>query len=120
MNLPRLLLGAVPALSYLASFAALPLNQRPAKPDEWGYRPADGATVPLNPPTFTWLVPDATAATYSVQWSRDRDFRAATTATDIVWPTYTHHEAVAPGTWYWRYRCANREQIFRLLSGLVR
>jgi hypothetical protein len=109
MNLPRNLLGAILALYAAAGFAALPLDQRPAKPDEWGYRPADGAAVPLNPPSFTWIVPDAAAATYTVQWSRARDFRTATTAPDIVWPAYTHHEAIAPGTWYWRYRYANRQ-----------
>ena len=36
--------------------AALPLDQRPARADEWGYRPADGAKVSLNPPSFTWIM----------------------------------------------------------------
>jgi hypothetical protein len=85
--------------------AALPLDQRPAKPDEWGYRPAEGASVPLNPPSFTWIAP-ANAATYAVQWSRDRTFPVAATTTveRVAWPTYTHSEAVAPGTYFWRYR----------------
>ncbi|MBI5380361.1 MAG: DUF4962 domain-containing protein [Opitutae bacterium] len=108
MSLPRCLLGAVGALLSLSGFAALPLDQRPAKADEWGYRPADGATVPLNPPTFTWIAP-AAAVTYSVQWSATPDFREATTVDGIVWPTYTHDRAVASGTWYWRYRFADKK-----------
>ncbi len=105
MQTPKLLLCAAAALFFSASIAALPIDQRPAKPDEWGYRPADGAAVPLNPPSFTWIAP-TNAATYAVQWSRDRAFPAATTTTveGVVWPTYTHSEAVAPGTYYWRYR----------------
>jgi hypothetical protein len=97
-------------LMALQSFAALPLNQRPAKPDEWGYRPADGAIVRLNPPTFTWIAP-ANAATYSVQWSKDRNFPAgATTTTEgIVWPTYTHDAAINPGTYFWRYRFTDKK-----------
>ncbi|WP_414663004.1 DUF4962 domain-containing protein [Horticoccus sp. 23ND18S-11] len=90
------------------SHAAVPLDQRPAKPDEWGYRPADGATVPLNPPTFTWVAP-ANAVTYAVQWSASREFPASATTTieDVVWPTYTHDAAVAPGAYFWRYRCTD-------------
>lgn len=85
--------------------AAVPLDQRPAKPDEWGYRPADGASVPLNPPTFTWVAP-ANAATYAVQWSENREFPAGSTTTveGVTWPTYTHDRAVTPGKYFWRYR----------------
>jgi len=109
MLLPRSILGAALALATLTGFAALPLDQRPAKPDEWGYRPADGASVPLNPPTFTWIAP-ANAATYAVQWSASREFPATgtTTVDGIVWPTYTHDRAVAPGTYFWRYRMADK------------
>ena len=85
--------------------AALPLDQRPARADEWGYRPADGATVPLNPPSFTWIAP-ANAVTYDVQWSGAAAFPAGstTTVTGVTWPTYTHHTAFQPGVWFWRYR----------------
>ncbi|MCX6954615.1 MAG: DUF4962 domain-containing protein [Verrucomicrobia bacterium] len=110
MHLPRFLLGASLALLAPVGFSALPLDQRPAKADEWGYRPADGASVPLNPPTFTWIAP-ANAVTYAVQWSASREFPSATTTTveGIVWPTYTHDRAVAPGTYFWRYRLADKK-----------
>ncbi|MBI5766984.1 MAG: DUF4962 domain-containing protein [Verrucomicrobia bacterium] len=109
MHLPRLVLGAALALVSSPGFAALPLDQRPAKPDEWGYRPADGASVPLNPPTFTWIAP-ANAVTYAVQFSTSREFPAASTTTveGVAWPTYTHDRAIASGTWFWRYRMADK------------
>lgn len=92
------------------AFAApLPLDQRPAKADEWGYRPADGEAVRLNPPSWTWIA-DARAATYSVQWSTVNDFSpAATTTVDhIAWPTYTHHASLSAGAYFWRYRYTDK------------
>lgn len=98
------------ALISVASFAALPLDQREAKPDEWGYRPADGSAVRLNPPSFTWIAP-VNAATYDVQWSLDRAFPEGktTTVNGVVWPTYTHNAAVPPGTYFWRYRALTKQ-----------
>jgi hypothetical protein len=98
-------LGAWAGMVSCVAAATPPLDQRPAKPDEWGYRPADGASVPLNPPTFTWIAP-ANAAKYDVQWSTDRAFPKGktTTAESVVWPTYTHNQALQPGTYFWRYR----------------
>ena len=107
-----LLVGAALGAALIVAAAPLPLDQRPAKTDEWGYRPADGASVALNPPTFTWIAP-ANAAAYAVQWSMDRAFPGAKTVTveAIVWPTYTHHAAIPPGTYYWRYRMADKSGV---------
>src|SRR5688500_8839463 len=63
--------------------AALPLDQRPALTGEWGYRPADGAVVALNPPSFTWIA-QSNAAHYTVQWSPRRTFSEATTIDGIA------------------------------------
>jgi hypothetical protein len=105
MNKPPLALALLFLCSSALVRAALPLEQRPARPDEWGYRPADGAAVPLNPPSFTWVAP-ANAATYAVRWSRDPAFPplATTVVEGVAWPTYTHREAWAPGTYSWQYR----------------
>jgi hypothetical protein len=103
---PRLL---VCLTLFVAPLIAAPvLDQRPAKADEWGYRPADGASVPLNPPSFSWVAP-ANAATYTVEWSPRADFTPATTerAESVVWPTYTPDHAVAPGVYHWRYRAVS-------------
>lgn len=83
--------------------AQLTVSNRPPSVDEWGYRPADGETVLLNPPSLTW-VHEAKAATYTVQWALDEDFRQATTVEAIPWPVYTHNRPLPPGTYYWRYR----------------
>ena len=83
--------------------AALKVDNRPAQPDEWGYRPADGSTAVMNPPSFTWIH-DKRAAAYDVQWARTPDFADAATAKNVPWCVYTHNAALAPGQWHWRYR----------------
>jgi hypothetical protein len=109
MRMPRFALVAAFAVFSAVLFAQVPLDERPAKPDEWGYQPADGATVRLNPPTFAWIAP-ANAATYDVQWSGKREFpeKETTTVAGVVWPTYTHNSPVPAGTYFWRYRCTDR------------
>ena len=34
--------------------ADVPLDQRPAGPEEWGYRPAEESSSAVNPPSFSW------------------------------------------------------------------
>jgi len=87
--------------------AQLTIDNRPANPDEWGYRPADGAVVRLTPPSLTWL-PEREAVSYTVQWAQQADFAQAETVSGIPWPTYAHHVPLAPGTWFWRYRFTDR------------
>ena len=79
------------------------VSNRVPRPDEIGYRPADGQQVSLNPPSFIWLH-EKPADRYAVQWSRQRDFREAVLVDDIPWNTYTHHSPLEAGTHYWRYR----------------
>jgi hypothetical protein len=76
--------------------------------DEWGYRPADGATVPLNPPSLSW-VHEAAAAAYEVQWADNARFENAAGAAGLPWSVYTHHAPLKPGRWWWRYRIAGRD-----------
>lgn len=86
-----------------AAASAPAISNREPKADEWGYRPADGASVQLNPPTFTWIH-EIADATYTVQWSNRDDLSNPTTVSNCVWNTYTHDAPFAPGIWYWRYR----------------
>lgn len=79
------------------------ISNRTANPDEWGYRPADGATVRLNPPSLTWIH-EKDAASYSVQWAQKSDFSGSTTVTNIPWPVYTHHSVLPAGSYFWRYK----------------
>src|SRR5688500_15573921 len=83
--------------------AELQISNRPPKPDEVGYRPADNSAVRLNPPSFIWLHEPA-AHHYSIQWGRKSDFSHAVTATNLAFNTYTHNATLRPGTYFWRYR----------------
>ncbi|MEN6497872.1 MAG: DUF4962 domain-containing protein [Thermoguttaceae bacterium] len=91
-----------------AGAAELRVSNREPKPNEIGYRPADGATASLNPPSFIWLH-EKEAKTYTIQWARQKDFRGAESATGFVWNTYTHDEPFKPGTYYWRYRFTTKD-----------
>jgi len=79
------------------------MPDRPARPDEWGYRPADGSTVAVNPPAFSWPS-DGLQYRFAVQWAAKADFSDATTVRDLDWSVYTHNRPLKPGTWYWRYQ----------------
>ncbi|HOC56025.1 MAG TPA: DUF4962 domain-containing protein [Verrucomicrobiota bacterium] len=79
------------------------VSNRAAKPNEIGYRPADGAAVYFNPPSLTWLH-EPGAQTYAVEWSPDARFANAARADHVPFNTYTHHTPLAPGQYFWRYR----------------
>ncbi len=98
----------VAGLRAAAPTAELRVANRTPLASEVGYRPSDGETVRLNPPSFIWLH-EREAVTYSIQWSRTADFRDATGAENFAWNTYTHREALAPGEWFWRYRFTARD-----------
>ncbi|MBM3860299.1 MAG: DUF4962 domain-containing protein [Verrucomicrobia bacterium] len=79
------------------------MTNRPSRPDEWGYRPADGATVLVNPPSLTWIH-ENDVLSYTVQLASQPNFVIAMTVTNVSWPTYTHHTPLTPGAYWWRYR----------------
>lgn len=81
------------------------VSNRAAKPDEIGYRPADGAAVYFNPPSLTWLH-EPGAQTYAVEWSLDAGFANAARADHVPFNAYTHHTPLAPERYFWRYRFA--------------
>ncbi len=87
----------------LAMAQAPVISNRPADPAEAGYRPADGATVTMNPPSLVW-VHEPKAASYSVEWARTPDFKKVESADGLPFNTYTHNRTLSPGTYYWRYR----------------
>ncbi len=106
MNPKRRLL--VPALLLPLLLAAAPvINNRPPRPDEIGYRPADGSTNPLNPPSWIWLH-EPGALTYTIQWASRADFGDARTVSGLSLNTYTHSAPLKPGRWHWRYLCMDK------------
>ncbi len=85
----------------------LRVANRTPRPEEVGYRPADGSQVALNPPSFIWLH-ETNAERYTIQWATQKDFQNAETVSGFQWNTYTHHKSLTPGTYYWRYRFADK------------
>ena len=96
------------ALLLLTSIALAQLPDRAPLPDEWGYRPADGAVVPLNPPSLSW-VHEAGALSYQIQWAANPEFQQATQVDGIPWSVYTHHSPLASGQYWWRYRILGKD-----------
>lgn len=81
---------------------------REAKPEEWGYRPADNERVEVNPPALSW-VPATGAKRYTVQMASNLSFRDAIVIGSIPWTVYTHNKPLKPGPWYWRYQADGGE-----------
>ncbi len=105
----RAFLFSVLCASALVSVEAAPqLNNRAARPDEIGYRPADGSTVRLNPPSLTWLHETA-ADRYEVQWSARADLSDASTVTNLPFNVYTHSAVLKPDQYFWRYRFMTKD-----------
>jgi hypothetical protein len=75
--------------------------------DEWGYRPAEGQSVSVNPPALSW-VHEKGVASYTVEWADNDGFRRPVTVTGIPWSVYTHHRALRPGRYWWRYRIVSK------------
>ena len=48
------LLPVLLTLTQLASAGALAVDESPAKPEEWGCRPAHESTANTTPPAFVW------------------------------------------------------------------
>jgi len=64
-------MAALMVVSAMASASAAPeFDDSPAGPGEWGFRPADGREMQVNPPGFSWR-PQKNAASYLLQVARD-------------------------------------------------
>jgi hypothetical protein len=83
---------------------ALELNQAPAEPGEWGYRPAVGEALAVNPPAFSWR-PSEGIATYTVQIASEDAFDGIIREqAGIPWNTWCPAAPLTPGAYFWRYR----------------
>ncbi|MBK5293159.1 MAG: DUF4962 domain-containing protein [Acidobacteriia bacterium] len=95
----------------LLLFVTLSFAQSPDRiplADEWGYRPAEGSAVAVNPPAFSWVL-ERDGVSYTVEWAADPGFRKPVTVKNLPWTVYTHHAAIVPGKYYWRYRITGKE-----------
>ncbi|HUU92267.1 MAG TPA: DUF4962 domain-containing protein [Phycisphaerae bacterium] len=100
---------AVMITASAALCAEAPVNESPAAPGEWGFRPFDGQPSPTNPPAFVWR-PQKDAAAYELQCARDAAFRtAAYRATVERYNCHCPPKTFEPGTWHWRFRFLDRK-----------
>jgi hypothetical protein len=83
--------------------AELTLDERPAEPGEWGYRPATGSVSQVNPPSFSWR-PQADL-TWEIQCASDANFeKIEYRADDLEFNVHCPPRTFEPGTYTWRYR----------------
>ena len=82
---------------------ALTIDERPAQPGEWGFRP-ENVTTEETPPAFVWR-PQENAASYDIQCARVADFsKIAYEARELTYTVYRAAEVFESGQWYWRFR----------------
>ena len=90
------------ALGTVLQAAEIPLDQSPAKSEEWGYHPVDGKTVSLSPPSFTWK-PTKNIVRWELAISSESDQTVYETA-DIEFNVHTPTKTFLPGKYAWKYR----------------
>ena len=99
--------GSILALAIVCSIsaaAALSIDETPARDNEWGFRPADGNTIQVTPPGFSWR-PQENAASYEIQClPGDDDAAPGYGAGGITLNVHTPPQTFAPGRWRWRFR----------------
>ncbi len=89
--------------------AQLELDETPARPGEWGFRPADGSIAERTPPPFVWR-PQRGAKSYELEVASDPEFtELAWRAGALPWSACCPPRALAPGRWHWRFRFADGE-----------
>jgi hypothetical protein len=82
---------------------ALRLDEAPARPGEWGYRPADGSASAANPPGFSWR--PSGGYSYDLSVARDEAFEdVAYLASGIELNVHCPPRTIPPGRYHWRYR----------------
>ena len=78
-------------------------DDSPAKPGEWGFRPAEGSAVEANPPGFVWR-PQKDAAMYFLECASDADFSNDVYRVETLWlNTHCPPKTLAAGKHFWRY-----------------
>ncbi len=85
---------------------ALTIDERPAGPGEWGFRP-ENVTTEETPPAFVWRAQE-NAASYDIQCAQAAYFsKIAYEAKGVTYTVHRAAEVFEPGQWYWRFRFAD-------------
>jgi hypothetical protein len=81
----------------------LKLDERPAEPGEWGYRPAHGDVSQVNPPSFSWR--PQRGLTWEIECARDASFETIVYVVKALeFNVHCPPKTFAPGSYTWRYR----------------
>lgn len=96
---------------------ALTIDERPAQPGEWGFRP-ENVTTEETPPAFVWR-PQENAVSYDIQCARGADFsKIAYEARGLTYTVHRAAEVFETGQWYWRFRFVDGDgQMSKWSSG---
>lgn len=110
MNPHAWLFRVIVAVFAFSGFAAgtaaaeLPMDETPAEPSEWGFRPASGDVSGRTPPSFSWR-PQSQADTYIVQVARDEAFAEVVYESEPTdFTVHTPPVTFEPGGYVWRFR----------------
>jgi len=97
-------------VSVLAGETMLKLDERPAEPSEWGYRP-DGTVSQVNPPSFSWR--PQKNLTWEIECARDANFNTVEyQAKNIEFNVHCPPRIFKSGTYTWRYRGKDQKGQF--------
>lgn len=99
-----LLLIALILVPAAANADTIELDQRPAGPSDWGYRPDDGTTSATNPPSFSWR-PQSKISSWELRCRPGEGDKGTDYQQDgIRWHVHCPSSLFAPGKYRWRYR----------------
>lgn len=92
-----------------ATSATLELEQREFTDREYGWLPAPGSEVTVNPPPISWMR-DTRGTSWALEIARDRSFNnPEVRVDDWPWLLYTHTEPLGEGEYFWRYRFSDKD-----------
>mgnify|MGYP000885192540 FL=1 len=98
----------VALLCAVACAETLKLDERPAQPGEWGYRPADASVSATDPPAFSWR--PAGGLKWEIECVREgASADIAYRASDVEFNVHCPPRIFGPGQYTWRYRGIDKE-----------
>ncbi|MBI2426145.1 MAG: DUF4962 domain-containing protein [Candidatus Hydrogenedentes bacterium] len=100
------MMGSMGLAALLCLVSAFELNDAPAVPGEWGFRPGPEHPAASNPPAFVWR-PQKEAARYELQVAGDTTFDQLVYETESALSSHCPPQTLPAGAYAWRYRALN-------------
>ncbi len=95
-------------LGGLACAETLKLDEKPAQPGEWGYRPADASVSATDPPAFSWR--PVGGLSWEIECVHEGDSAdSAYRASGLEFNVHCPPRVFGPGQYTWRYRGVDKE-----------